>query len=91
MNVRAHILVEGRVQGVFYRSWTARQAQGLGLSGWVKNLTDGRVEAVIEGPKSKVEEVVERCKQGPRFAGVKYIDVSWEPATGEYEGFEIVY
>jgi len=87
--VRAHVFIEGRVQAVSYRYWTLRQAQGLQLTGWVKNLTDGRVEAVFEGPKTMVSEMIKKCKSGPMLAGVKHIDVSWEKATGEFKGFEI--
>lgn len=88
--VRAHVFIEGRVQGVFYRDWTRRLAQGLQLTGWVRNLADGRVEAVFEGPKEKVEQMIEKCNEGPRLAGVKHIDTIWEEATGEFNNFEIV-
>ncbi|MGB6881743.1 MAG: acylphosphatase [Microgenomates group bacterium] len=89
--IRAHIFIEGRVQGIFYRVWILRQAQHIGLTGWVKNLEDGRVEAVFEGPKSKVEKMVKECHKGPRLAGVKHIEVIWEKATGELDTFEIKY
>lgn len=88
---RAHVFIEGRVQGVFYRDWTRRLAQGLRLTGWVRNLEDGRVEAVFEGSKKNAEEMIKKCKVGPRLAGVKHIDVSWEKATGEFKDFEIVF
>ncbi len=88
--VRAHVFIEGRVQGVFYRDWTLRQAQGLRLTGWVRNLADGRVEAVFEGPKEKIEKMIQKCRSGPMLAGVKHMDVSWEKATGEFEDFEIL-
>lgn len=88
--IRAHIFIEGRVQGVFYRDWTRRTAQSLGLTGWVKNLADGRVEAVFEGVKEKIEEMVEKCNESPYHAGVEHIDVSWEKATKEFGIFEII-
>lgn len=88
--VRAHVFIEGRVQGVFYRVWTRGEAEKLGLTGWVRNLADGRVEAVFEGPKESAEEMIEKCKQGPQIAGVKHLDVIWEDATGEFNNFEIV-
>lgn len=88
--VRAHVFIEGRVQGISYRYWTLRQAQGLQLTGWVRNLDDGRVEAVFEGQKKEVEQMVKKCKRGPMLAGVKHIDVVWEDATGEFKNFEIV-
>lgn len=89
--VRAHIFIEGRVQGVFYRAWTRDEAEKLGFTGWVKNLVDGRVEAVFEGPKEKVKEMVKKCREGSRVAKVEHLDVIWEDATGEFEGFEIRY
>lgn len=89
-NVRAHIFIDGRVQGVSYRYWTRKSAERLGLMGWVKNLEDGRVEAVFEGPKNKIQKMIDRCKRGPMPAGVKHIDVVWEEATGEYNEFEII-
>jgi len=89
-NVRAHVFIEGRVQGVFYRDSTRKTAQDLGLTGWVRNLADGRVEAVFEGAKDRVEEMVEKCRQGTRPASVSHVDVVWEDATGELAGFEIL-
>ena len=87
--VRAHVFIEGRVQGVFYRVWIREQAQELGLSGWVRNLEDGRVEAVFEGPRDKLEKMVKKCYKGPQLAGIEHIDVNWEKATGEFGTFEI--
>lgn len=95
-NIRAHIFISGRVQGVFYRAWTLRQAQGLGLSGWVRNLpaqadlNDGRVEIVAEGEKNKLIKLIELIKKGPPLASVGNVDVSWEKATGEFKNFQIV-
>lgn len=88
--VRAHIFVEGRVQGVFYRNWTFKQAKDFQLTGWVKNLADGRVEAVFEGSEKKVKKIVDKCGKGSLLSSVKHIDVSWEGATGEYKIFQIV-
>jgi acylphosphatase len=88
--VRAHVYIEGRVQGVFFRDWTLRQAQGLRLTGWVRNLGDGRVEVVLEGLKATVEVMVEKCKEGPELAKIKHTDVIWEKATKEYRNFEVV-
>lgn len=89
-SARAHVFIEGEVQGIGYRYWTLRQAQGLQLTGWARNLADGRVEAVFEGPKSEVEEIIKKCHKGPMLAGAKHIDVIWEDATGEFKNFEIV-
>lgn len=87
--IRAHVFIEGGVQGIGYRYWTRKNAQSLELTGWARNLTDGRVEAVFEGSKATVEEMVAKCRKGPRIAGVKHIDVNWEKATGEFGAFEI--
>jgi len=89
MSTKAHVFIQGKVQGVFYRVWVCTQAERLGLTGWIKNLTDGRVEAVFEGPKGKVEEIISKCKIGPSVAGVTHVDIKWEKATKEYAGFEI--
>ena len=67
--VRARLLVSGRVQGVFYRATTRDKAIGLGLTGWVCNLPDGRVEAVAEGSRQEVESLIEWARQGPRLPG----------------------
>lgn len=87
--VRAHVYIEGRVQGVFYRDWTRRQAQKLGLTGWIRNLEDGRVETVFEGPKKMAEEMVKMCKKGPSRANVTHTDVIWEEARGEFRDFVV--
>jgi acylphosphatase len=75
---RAHVFVSGRVQGVFFRAETSRLARSRDLAGWVRNLPDGRVEAVFEGPKSAVESMLEWMRVGPRGAAVSSLDVSWE-------------
>ncbi|RMG20518.1 MAG: acylphosphatase [Deltaproteobacteria bacterium] len=87
--VRASILVTGRVQGVFYRASAMEQAQRLGLTGWVMNLPDGRVESVVEGSRAAVEEYLAWCRRGPPAAHVAAVDVHWGPATGEFETFRI--
>lgn len=86
---RAHILIEGRVQGVFYRASTREEANLSGLTGWVRNCRDGRVEAVFEGERDKVEMIIEWCKKGPPGALVTKADVSWEQATSEFDTFSI--
>lgn len=88
--IRAHVLVSGIVHGVGYRFSTLNKAEKLGLSGWVKNLPDGRVEAMFEGPQLAVEEMVRWCHQGPRSAIVQGMTVQYEEATG-LEGFQIHY
>lgn len=81
-HLKAHIFVEGKVQGVFYRSWVKKMAEELTVNGWVKNLDDGRIEAIFEGPRDKVDELVELCKQGSESAKVKHVDVVFEEPEG---------
>lgn len=88
---RVHIFIEGEVQGVFYRAFTREIATKLGLTGWVKNLFDGRVEAIFEGKKSDIEKAIEKCYQGPPAAEIKNIAVEWELYTAKFSGFEIRY
>ncbi len=85
---RAHLLVSGRVQGVFYRASAVEKANALGLAGWVRNLPDGRVEAGAAGPGAVVAALVLWCRQGPGGARVDRGDVTGGEATGEFEGFE---
>lgn len=85
--VRAHLLISGRVQGVYFRAETARRARGDGLSGWVRNLGD-QVEAEFEGPRNAVERLIAWCHEGPPRADVERVDVSWSEPTGT-EGFSI--
>lgn len=88
---RVHVFVSGRVQGVFFRQNTRLQAQVAGVFGWVKNLADGRVEAVFEGEQEAVRAMVDFCRKGPRGALVSDIAVNWEAFRGEFESFKIVY
>ncbi len=88
---RLHIVIEGIVQGVFYRASTIEESGKLSLTGWVKNCSDGRVEAVFEGDIDKIEQIVEWCKKGPPGAEVSNIETVWERATGEYDSFTIKY
>ncbi len=88
---RLHIVIEGRVQGVFFRASTIEKSSKLGLTGWVKNCSDGRVEAVFEGETDKIEQVVEWCKKGPPGAVVRNVETIWEQATGDYDSFTIKY
>jgi acylphosphatase len=89
--VRAHVIISGRVQGVFFRSETKEKAKELGVFGWVKNLAEGQVEAVFEGERARVEEMVKWAKSGPPGAIVNDLDLSWEEYRGEFNGFEIRY
>ena len=87
--VRAHLFIEGRVQGVFYRAFARDLAYMLGLKGWVRNLYDGRVEAVFEGKKELIENAIKECYNGPPGARVTNIEARWETAEGNLKGFTI--
>lgn len=91
MKVRAHVLVNGRVQGVFFRSKTKEEADNLDVKGWVRNLPDGKVEAVFEGEEESVKTMVSFCKAGPRGAEVTNIELTWENYTGKFTYFEVKY
>ncbi|NIP67260.1 acylphosphatase [Candidatus Bathyarchaeota archaeon] len=91
MTVRAHVFVRGRVQGVFFRSQTRRLATRLEVEGWVKNLRDGRVEAIFEGEKQDVDKMIRFCREGPPRAKVRDVEVEWEEPTGEFERFSVRY
>jgi len=85
---RAHVFVSGKVQGVYYRANTRDTAREKGVDGWVQNLSDGRVEAVFEGPESAVEEMVEWCHTGSPAADVDDVDIEYGTPEGE-DGFRI--
>ncbi len=85
---RRRVVIDGRVQGVGFRASCARRAVDAGLAGWVRNLPDGRVEAVFEGPAPAVDAVVEWCRQGPPLARVTRITSDNEPAVSE-RGFTV--
>ncbi len=89
MKARAHVYIYGRVQGVAFRARTLDKALELGLGGWVRNLPDGRVEAVFEGERQAVQKAVEWCHQGPRAARVTAVEVRWEDYRGDMASFSI--
>lgn len=91
MKKRAHVFVSGRVQGVAFRATTRRKARKRDVNGWVKNLRDGRVEAVFEGGEDDVEEMIDFCHEGSRAAKVKDVEVNWEEHKGEFSEFRIRY
>ena len=88
---RARVIIEGRVQGVFFRHHTQEMAFKLGIMGWVKNRRDGSVEAVFEGERERVDQIVQWCHRGPSEARVTKVDSTWENYTGEFEDFSVTY
>ncbi len=90
-NARAHVIISGRVQGVFFRAETQRAAHRLGVSGWVRNRPDGSVEALFEGPSRMVQQAVDWCWQGPPMAKVSDVKIEWQAFAGEFENFSITY
>jgi acylphosphatase len=88
-SARVHLLIHGRVQGVWYRGSTRAEATRLGLTGWVRNLRDGSVEAVAEGERGALEELLRWCRRGPPHAEVTGVTVEWEEATGGLVGFDL--
>ncbi len=89
MKASAHVIISGRVQGVFFRVETRNQAIKKNIAGWVRNMADGRVEAFFEGEKEDVEKLIVFCKKGPQGAQVTKVDLYWEEYTGKFTGFNI--
>lgn len=90
MKVRAHVYFYGRVQGVFFRSNCQRKAIELGVSGWVRNLPDGSVEAVMEGEEERVRELIHWCRHHQPYARVTDVRVEWEKPRGEGDTFRVI-
>lgn len=91
MNKRVRVIISGFVQGVFFRARTRDEAISRGVTGWVTNRPDGKVEALFEGEDEAVEHMVAWCHHGPPHAGVKSVEVEWEAYKGEFRGFGIKY
>ncbi len=89
MKGRLHAFISGRVQGVAFRFFAQHVANMLGVTGWVRNLHDGRVEVVAEGNREILEQFLEELKRGPRLARVEEVEVSWEDYKGEFVDFTI--
>jgi acylphosphatase len=88
---RGHLFIEGKVQNVGFRHFTKLNAEEVGVHGWVKNLPDGRVEVIFEGPEDHIDEIVARCEDGPGASRVDEVDFEWEEPTGEFNSFEIAH
>ncbi|MCG9968650.1 acylphosphatase [Pelotomaculum terephthalicicum JT] len=87
--VRAHVIISGKVQGVYYRAKAREQALTLKLSGWIKNMPDGRVEGIFEGGREGVDKMIDWCRQGPARAVVTGLEIKWEEPLGDFSGFMI--
>ena len=87
---RVQLFVKGRVQGVFFRAATQREARRLGIVGWVKNRNDGSVEVVAEGEEDAIKEIIGWAQRGASAARVESVDVRWRGYTGEFAEFRIV-
>jgi acylphosphatase len=90
-NIRGHVIISGRVQGVYFRAETQREAQRLGVTGWVRNRSDGTVEALFEGPIAAVHQAVDWCWKGSPASNVSDVRVQWEDYTGEFDSFSVTY
>lgn len=88
---RWHVFISGRVQGVYFRARMQRVARSLGFTGWVKNLADGRVEAILEGSEVNRAAMLDWCREGPPGAVVSHVEVTDEPYSGDYPDFAIRY
>ncbi|HVE40096.1 MAG TPA: acylphosphatase [Planctomycetota bacterium] len=90
-SIRVRLFISGTVQGVSYRASTQEQARKREVVGWVRNLEDGRVEALAQGSKDKVEELVAWCRRGPPAAKVEKVVVTFEDVNDEFKTFEVRY
>ncbi|MBI4743282.1 MAG: acylphosphatase [Actinobacteria bacterium] len=88
---RAHVFIDGKVQGVYFRSYLCEKAGESNVTGWVKNLADGRVEAVLEGEEENIVKMIGFCKEGPPSAKIIDLKVDWFGYTGEFSSFSIKY
>ena len=90
-HIRVRLIIKGKVQGVWFRDSTRREAVRLGVSGWVKNRPDGHVEVVAEGPEENVKNLVAWCHHGPSHARVSQVEETPEGWQGEFDSFDVVY
>lgn len=88
---RARIVISGKVMGVYYRAFAETAARAYGITGFVRNTPQEEVEIVAEGPIDKMARFIKDIKKGPETAKVEHVDVKWETATGEFDGFEVRY
>ena len=88
---RAHLIIHGLVQGVFFRSNTKREAMNLNLKGYVKNLPDGTAEVIAEGSEANIKHLIEFCKKSPEASQVSKVDVKFMEPKNEFQSFEVKY
>lgn len=88
---RAHLVISGRVQGVLFRDTLRRKAKRHDVVGWVRNISDGKVEAVLEGDKENITQVIAWARKGPMFANVTDITVEWQEYQGTFQDFRMHY
>jgi acylphosphatase len=86
-----HVIISGRVQGVFFRANTKQQAEKLDISGWVRNTNDGKVEAVFQGNENAIDEIIKWCHIGPPLSKVVKVEVKKQKPTNEFDSFSIRY
>ncbi|MCK4364619.1 MAG: acylphosphatase [Thermoplasmatales archaeon] len=91
MKSNVHVLISGRVQGVWFRTSTKQKAEQLGLTGWVRNTSDGSVEAIFEGAEKGIKDMLEWCHCGPPLAKVVNVEVKNQEPTNGFDGFSIEY
>ena len=91
MNTNVHVLISGRVQGVWFRGTTKQKAEQLGITGWVRNTADDKVEAVFEGEENKINEMIEWCHRGPPLSKVTDVKIKKQNPTNGFDGFSIRY
>ena len=91
MKSNVHVVISGRVQGVWFRTSTKQKAEQLGLTGWVRNTSDGSVEAIFEGDEKRIKDMLEWCHRGPPLAKVSNVEVKNQEPTNGFDGFSIKY
>ena len=91
MKSNLHVIISGRVQGVWFRASTKQQAEKLGLTGWVRNISSGQVEAVFEGESDKLDEMIKWCHKGPSLSKVENVEIKKQTPTDAFDDFSIRY
>ncbi|MCL5438881.1 MAG: acylphosphatase [Patescibacteria group bacterium] len=86
----AHVVISGFVQGIGYRQFVRKEAEKLGLKGFVQNIEGGKVEALFQGDKKNIEKIIDECKKGPYLSEIKKVDIEWVDEMDEFPGFEII-